>query len=150
MVLAVEKKQKSVLYDESSIHKVQPFDVRFSPSPPPLLLPLVIPADVHLTPPPPLCFRLSPSTIALASCTVAWDQTSGVCSVPISFSMCLCATCNCLTVTCAYAHAHARRLLVRRARKAAQQYQLVYGEGIPVSQLVQRIATIMQEYTQSG
>ncbi|GFS90000.1 proteasome subunit alpha type-2 [Nephila pilipes] len=42
------------------------------------------------------------------------------------------------------------RLLVRRARKLAQQYNMRYGEPIPTSQLVQRVAYIMQEYTQSG
>jgi 20S proteasome subunit alpha 2 len=42
------------------------------------------------------------------------------------------------------------RLLVRRARKIAQQYFLMYNEPIPTSQLVQRVAYIMQEYTQSG
>lgn len=42
------------------------------------------------------------------------------------------------------------RLLVRRARKIAQQYYLMYSVPIPTSQLVQRIANIMQEYTQSG
>ncbi|KAF8777269.1 proteasome subunit alpha type-2-like [Argiope bruennichi] len=42
------------------------------------------------------------------------------------------------------------RLLVRRARKLAQQYYMRYGEPIPTSQLVQRVAYIMQEYTQSG
>ena len=42
------------------------------------------------------------------------------------------------------------RLLVKRARKMAQQYFLVYGEPIPTAQLVQRVAMVMQEYTQSG
>jgi len=42
------------------------------------------------------------------------------------------------------------RLLVRRARKLAQQYYLTYQEPIPTTQLVQRVASIMQEYTQSG
>ena len=42
------------------------------------------------------------------------------------------------------------RLLVRKARKLAQQYYLKYQESIPVSQLVQKVATVMQEYTQSG
>jgi 20S proteasome alpha/beta subunit len=42
------------------------------------------------------------------------------------------------------------RLLVRKARKIAQQYWLSYREEIPASQLVQRIAMVMQEYTQSG
>lgn len=42
------------------------------------------------------------------------------------------------------------RLLVRRARKIAQQYYLMYNEPIPTTQLVQRVAYIMQEYTQSG
>lgn len=42
------------------------------------------------------------------------------------------------------------RLLVKSARKAAQSYYLLYGEEIPVIQLVQRISNVMQEYTQSG
>lgn len=42
------------------------------------------------------------------------------------------------------------RLLVRNARKLAQNYFLTYKEPIPVIQLVQRVANLMQEYTQSG
>lgn len=42
------------------------------------------------------------------------------------------------------------RLLVKQARKMAQSYFLTYREPIPTSQLVQRVATVMQEYTQSG
>ncbi|KAF5276200.1 hypothetical protein FQR65_LT04004 [Abscondita terminalis] len=42
------------------------------------------------------------------------------------------------------------RLLVKQARKIAQQYTLVYNEPIPTAQLVQRVAAVMQEYTQSG
>lgn len=42
------------------------------------------------------------------------------------------------------------RVLVRHARKIAQQYYLMYKEQIPASQLVQRLASVMQEYTQSG
>jgi 20S proteasome subunit alpha 2 len=42
------------------------------------------------------------------------------------------------------------RLLVRQARKIAQNYYQIYNETIPTSQLVQRIAGVMQEYTQSG
>lgn len=42
------------------------------------------------------------------------------------------------------------RLLVKQARKLAQNYYLTYKEPIPVAQLVQRVATLMQEYTQSG
>ncbi len=42
------------------------------------------------------------------------------------------------------------RLLVRRARKMAADYQLMYAESIPTAQLVQRLAVVMQEYTQSG
>ncbi|KAF8784071.1 Proteasome subunit alpha type-2 like protein [Argiope bruennichi] len=38
----------------------------------------------------------------------------------------------------------------QKARKLAQQYYMRYGEPIPTSQLVQRVAYIMQEYTQSG
>lgn len=42
------------------------------------------------------------------------------------------------------------RILVGQARKAAQAYKKIYGEAIPVQQLVQRIASIMQQATQSG
>jgi len=42
------------------------------------------------------------------------------------------------------------RLLVKAARKAAQQYYRTYHEPIPTHQLVQRLAALMQEYTQSG
>lgn len=42
------------------------------------------------------------------------------------------------------------RILVRRARKIAVEYELAYGEEIPVIQLVTKIAIVMQEYTQSG
>lgn len=42
------------------------------------------------------------------------------------------------------------RLLVKRARKIAQEYFLIYREPIPTTILVQKVAYIMQEYTQSG
>lgn len=42
------------------------------------------------------------------------------------------------------------RVLVKAARKLAQQYYLTYEEQIPTAQLVQRVAGIMQEYTQQG
>jgi len=35
-------------------------------------------------------------------------------------------------------------------RKKAQEYFKVYKENIPVSQLVRELASIMQEFTQSG
>eukprot|EP00057_Strongylocentrotus_purpuratus_P031347 XP_784338.2 PREDICTED: proteasome subunit alpha type-2 [Strongylocentrotus purpuratus] len=40
--------------------------------------------------------------------------------------------------------------MVRQARKLAQNYFLQYQEQIPTSQLVQRVASVMQEYTQKG
>merc|ERR1711983_680241 len=40
------------------------------------------------------------------------------------------------------------RLLIRRARKMAQDYYLMYHENIPTAQLVYRVALVMQEYTQ--
>jgi 20S proteasome alpha/beta subunit len=43
-----------------------------------------------------------------------------------------------------------RRVLVKAARKLAQQYILTYSDEIPTAQLVQRVANVMQEYTQSG
>ena len=39
---------------------------------------------------------------------------------------------------------------MKAARKLAQQYILTYSDEIPTSQLVQRVANVMQEYTQSG
>ncbi|VDO94325.1 unnamed protein product [Soboliphyme baturini] len=42
------------------------------------------------------------------------------------------------------------RVLARNARKAAQEYWLMYGEPIPTIQLVQKVSAIMQEYTQTG
>ena len=42
------------------------------------------------------------------------------------------------------------RVLVKNARKNAQQYYLTYREVQPVSQVVKESALLMQEYTQSG
>jgi len=42
------------------------------------------------------------------------------------------------------------RVLVGKARKAAQQYKRLYNENPPVNMLVKEVALIMQEYTQSG
>lgn len=42
------------------------------------------------------------------------------------------------------------RVLLKRGRKQAEAYRQVYDEAPPVSQLVRDIATVMQEFTQSG
>jgi 20S proteasome subunit alpha 2 len=42
------------------------------------------------------------------------------------------------------------RVLVRKSRKQAQAYHRLYEENIPVTQLTREIATVMQEFTQSG
>jgi 20S proteasome subunit alpha 2 len=42
------------------------------------------------------------------------------------------------------------RVLVDKARKAAQEYKKVYMEEPPTMILVQEIAQVMQEFTQSG
>lgn len=42
------------------------------------------------------------------------------------------------------------RVLMKKARKMAQSYYLVYGEPIPMTQLVRNVASVMQEFTQSG
>ncbi|KAL7560883.1 hypothetical protein ACA910_008167 [Epithemia clementina (nom. ined.)] len=42
------------------------------------------------------------------------------------------------------------RVLVKRARKASQSYERIYGEVQPVGQLVKNAAGTMQEYTQRG
>lgn len=41
------------------------------------------------------------------------------------------------------------RVLVRKARKSAEQYHRVYQESIPVAQLVRETATVMQEFTRT-
>ncbi|XP_035658153.1 proteasome subunit alpha type-2-like [Branchiostoma floridae] len=84
VVLATEKKQKSVLYDEHSVHKVE------------MITKNVTKIYSDLTP------------------------------------------------------AYLPRLLVRHARRIAQNYFLTYQEQIPTTQLVQKVAYVMQEYTQSG
>jgi len=42
------------------------------------------------------------------------------------------------------------RVVLAKARKEAHAYKLQYGEAVPVSVLVSKLADIMQEYTQSG
>ncbi|KVH95782.1 Proteasome A-type subunit [Cynara cardunculus var. scolymus] len=42
------------------------------------------------------------------------------------------------------------RVLVRKSRKQAEQYNRLYKEPIPVTQLVKETAAVMQEFTQSG
>ncbi|CAJ0577042.1 unnamed protein product, partial [Mesorhabditis spiculigera] len=42
------------------------------------------------------------------------------------------------------------RLLVKKGRKIAMEYEMAYGEEIPTVQLVTKLAAVMQEYTQSG
>jgi len=42
------------------------------------------------------------------------------------------------------------RVLTRRGRKIAQSYYLTYEDDIPVSQMVRELASVMQEFTQSG
>ncbi|CAD5125256.1 DgyrCDS13498 [Dimorphilus gyrociliatus] len=42
------------------------------------------------------------------------------------------------------------RVLIKQARKLAQQYDLQYSDNIPSGVLVQKVAAVMQEYTQSG
>lgn len=42
------------------------------------------------------------------------------------------------------------RVLAKKGRKVAQQYFRTYKERIPVAQLVRQMASVMQEYTQSG
>ena len=42
------------------------------------------------------------------------------------------------------------RVLVRKGRKAAQKYFRTYKDPIPVLELVKELASIMQEFTQSG
>jgi len=42
------------------------------------------------------------------------------------------------------------RVLARRGRKEAQKYFLQYKDIVPVSQLIREVASVMQEFTQSG
>jgi len=82
VVIAAEKKQKSILYDEDSIHKVE-----------------------QIT-----------ANIGIIYSGMGPDY----------------------------------RVLVARARKIAQMYYRRYQETIPTIMLVQQVANVMQEYTQSG
>jgi len=42
------------------------------------------------------------------------------------------------------------RVLVGKSRQQAEKYYKTYHESIPINQLVREIASVMQEYTQSG
>jgi 20S proteasome subunit alpha 2 len=42
------------------------------------------------------------------------------------------------------------RILLSKARKAAQKYKRVYNEYPPTGILVKEVASVMQEFTQSG
>eukprot|EP00300_Choanocystis_sp_HF-7_P008839 c16135_g2_i2.p1 GENE.c16135_g2_i2~~c16135_g2_i2.p1 ORF type:complete len:158 (-),score=35.72 c16135_g2_i2:235-708(-) len=42
------------------------------------------------------------------------------------------------------------RVLIKKGRKVAQQYFRTYHETIPVAQIVRELASVMQEFTQSG
>merc|ERR1740138_1679746 len=42
------------------------------------------------------------------------------------------------------------RVLLKRGRQAAVQYFTTYREQMPVSQIVRKMAAVMQEFTQSG
>ncbi|KAG2375193.1 hypothetical protein C9374_010197 [Naegleria lovaniensis] len=42
------------------------------------------------------------------------------------------------------------RVLAKQGRKHAEEYYRIYKERIPVSQLVKHLASVMQEYTQTG
>lgn len=42
------------------------------------------------------------------------------------------------------------RVLVDKARKSAQEYKKVYCEEPPTVMLVKEVASVMQEFTQSG
>ena len=42
------------------------------------------------------------------------------------------------------------RVLVDKSRKSAEKYTQMYGETMPVSQLVRDTASVMQEFTQRG
>ena len=65
------------------------------------------------------------------------------------YYMCVCMY-VCMYVYYSVFCSHSLRLLVRKARKLAVQYGFAYHEPIPVTQLVQKVAAVMQEYTQSG
>lgn len=42
------------------------------------------------------------------------------------------------------------RVLLKKGRKIAQKYFLTYKDEIPISQIVRELASVMQEFTQSG
>lgn len=42
------------------------------------------------------------------------------------------------------------RVIISYSRKVCQQYRMTYNEPIPIGQLVRKMASLFQEYTQSG
>ena len=42
------------------------------------------------------------------------------------------------------------RVLLRKGRKIAMEYNLYYKDPIPVQEIVHKLASVMQDYTQSG
>ncbi len=98
VVLATEKKSKSLLHDDRTIHKVEP-----------------------------IC-----KSMGLVYSGMGPDYRYRWSIFIVIFYLCL------------------YRLLVQKARKLAQEYMLVYEQNVPPTQLVKRVADVMQEYTQSG
>ncbi|GAB5568410.1 proteasome subunit alpha type-2 [Prionailurus iriomotensis] len=126
VVLATEKKQKSILYDERSVHKVEPITKHIG--------------LVYSGMGPDYSGSRCRCVEGMLQCTdgvkcedrTAEDKLSITLGVMVHMS------------------SLGAGVLVHRARKLAQQYYLVYQEPIPTAQLVQRVASVMQEYTQSG
>jgi len=101
VVLATEKKSKSLLHDDRTIHKVEP-----------------------------IC-----KSMGLVYSGMGPDYRY-ICDLSLIFNY--------------YILFSSYILLVQKARKLAQEYMLIYEQNIPPTQLVKRVADVMQEYTQSG
>jgi 20S proteasome subunit alpha 2 len=105
VVLATEKKSKSLLHDDRTIHKVEPICKNMG------LVYSGMGPD----------YRSVLFLIGHASMIIEYKKLSML-----------------------------FRLLVQKARKLAQEYMLIYEQNVPPTQLVKRVADVMQEYTQSG
>jgi 20S proteasome subunit alpha 2 len=102
VVLATEKKSKSLLHDDRTVHKVEP-----------------------------ICKSMGLVYSGMGP-DYRYEKKKKIPKNNYYYSYCI------------------NRLLVQKARKLAQEYMLVYEQNVPPTQLVKRVADVMQEYTQSG
>ena len=115
VVLATEKKHKSILYDYESMHKVQMVSDHIG---------MVYSGK-------PLFIRI------LEERYTRFNEKKHILRSP--------RVCHCNLYFLFLGMGPDYRLLVGKARKIAQEYLLSYGEEIPTSQLVQKVANVSKQ-----